>query len=274
MKHIACLLLIVALCMGLRAQQTTVIPGSFVAGNASVTHCTEWLPFHTPAALAAQQHIGIQLLYENRYFTKELANKAVNVWFPTKALNVGVAFSHFGYASYNEMLAAVTMARYLGKRVRLGIEFDYYTAYFAAVQRYRGTVTAQVGLQVDITETLQIAVNTFNPTFSRVKAEMVEKRLPTTFAIGMRYCIKNTVDWLVQIDKEVQSPLRWATGFEYAPVKQMMIRLGVYGMKSFVPTLGVGIRFGGFAFDVSADYTNPLGFSMLGALRYQFGSCD
>lgn len=254
---------------GLNAQKTTVIPSSFVGGNASVAYKNDWLPFHNPAALAGMEKIGFQLLYENRYITKELANKALNLWFPTKYLNIGASFSHFGYSEYNEMLAAVTFAREFGK-FRLGIEVDYYTLFLSQSERYKGTITAQVGAQISITDNFSIAFNAFNPTFSKVKSELVEKRLPVVFSIGTLYCIKNTVDWFVQFDKEVSSPLRWATGFEYAPVKEFIIRIGAYGYNSFIPTFGAGVKFGKFKFDVNADYNSVLGFSLIGCLGYSF----
>jgi len=255
----------------LNAQKTTVIPSSFVGGNASVAYKNDWLPFHNPAALAGSENIGFQLLYENRYITKELSNQALNVWIPTKYLNVGASFSHFGYAEYNEMLAAITVARQLGKRFRLGIEVDYYTVFLSQSERYKGTVTAQIGGQISITDDFTLAFNAFNPTFSKVKSVLVDKRLPVVFSIGSLYSIKNTVDWLVQFDKEVSSPLRWATGFEYAPVKELVVRIGAYGYNNFIPTFGAGIKFGGFKFDVNADYNSVLGFSLIGCLGYNFG---
>ncbi|MDR0830595.1 MAG: hypothetical protein LBN95_10875 [Prevotellaceae bacterium] len=258
------------LLQNISAQQTTVIPSSFVAGNASVAYREDWIPFHNPAALAGAEKIGFALLYENRYITKELANKALNVWFPTKYINVGVAFSHFGYSEYNEMISSISFAREFGEKFRLGAEIDYYTVFLSQSERYKGAITAQVGAQILITENFSLAFNVFNPVFSKIKTDFAEKRLPTIFSIGSLYRIKNRVDWLVQFDKEVSSPLRWATGFEYSPVKEMVVRLGAYGYNSFIPTLGAGAKFGGFRFDINAAYNSALGFSLLGRLGCEF----
>ena len=270
LKKLLSVLILLCFSLLLNAQKTTVIPASFVGGNASVAYKNEWLPFHNPAALAEAEKIGFQLLYENRYITKELANKVFNAWFPTKYLNIGASFSHFGYSEYNEMLSAVTFARQFGNRFRLGIEIDYYTVFFSQTKHYKGIITTQVGTQISITDDFSIAFNVFNPVFSKIKLDFAEKRLPTTFSIGSLYSIKNTVDWLVQLDKEVSSPLRWATGFEYAPVKEFIVRIGAYGYDNFIPTFGAGIKFGGFKFDVNADYNSVLGFSLTGCLGYKF----
>jgi hypothetical protein len=269
-SQIVLILLFLTLATALNGQKTTVIPGSFVGGNASVAHKKEWLPFHNPSALSGVEKTGFRLVYENRYITKELANKAFNVWIPTKYFNIGAAFSHFGYSEYNEMLAAVTFARQFGEKFRLGAEVDYYTVFLSQSGRYQGVVTAQVGAQISITEDFTIAFNTFNPTFSKIKSELAEKHLPTVFSIGSVYTIKNTVDWLVQFDKEISSPFRWATGFEYSPVAELILRLGAYGFGNFVPTIGAGVRFSGFRFDANADYNSILGFLLIGCLGYEF----
>jgi len=251
------------------AQQTTVIPASYTAGDASVAYSNAWLPFQNPAALGGAEKMGFLLLYENKYITKELSNKVVNAWLPTKYINIGVSFSHLGYSEYNEMLAALTFARKFGK-FKLGVELDYYTLFLSQSKRYQGTLTAQVGMQVNLTEDFSLAFSAFNPVFSKVKSDLAEKRLPTVFSLGSLYKIRNTVDWYVQFDKEVSSPFRWATGFEYSPVKELIIRLGAYGYNSFVPTLGVGLRFDKFKFDISSAYSSTLGFSFLGAVGYGF----
>lgn len=254
----------------LQAQQTTVIPHSFVGGNASVAYDKAWLPFHNPAALAAQQQAGVQLLYENRYITKELSNKAINFWIPNKYTSIGGSFSHFGYDQYHEMIVGLSLARQFSPKFRLGIEIDYYTVYLSPSERYASTITAQVGFQVMVTDQLLLAFNTFNPTFSRVDTELLNKRLPTLFSIGSRYRIREQVDWLIQIDKEIHSPLRWATGFEYVALDFLTIRLGAYGLQSFIPTLGAGIKMSDFFFDIQADYNNALGISFISSVRYNF----
>ena len=72
------------------AQQTTAIPSSYVPGNASVAYDMAWLPFGNPAALGSRSSLGVSIIYENRYITRELANKAINFWLPTKLINTGL----------------------------------------------------------------------------------------------------------------------------------------------------------------------------------------
>ena len=92
--------------LSLHAQVATIVPSSYVPGNASVAYNSDWQPFQNPAALAQTQNPSITLLYENRYITSELGNSVVSLALPTKYVNVGASFSYFGYAAYNEMLSS------------------------------------------------------------------------------------------------------------------------------------------------------------------------
>lgn len=259
-------------CVGISAyaEQVSVVPSSYVPGNASVAYNAEWQPFQNPASLASETQFGLTLLYENKYITKELSNAVVGGAFPTKYINVGASFSYFGYSVYNEMLASLTFARTFGGIFHVGVEFDYYTVYLSPSERYRGTFAAQVGLQVQILPTLMVGFNVFNPTFSAVKSDLVTQQLPSVFSLGARYQIHEQVSCLVQFDKEVQSAFRWAVGFEYSPYKEFVVKVGAYGTRNFVPTLGVAVGFSDFKFHLHAEYVNPLGVTMMGVLQYRF----
>lgn len=250
-------------------QKTTALPTSCVAGNASVAYTDDWSAFHNPAALGHKERISVGILYENKYITKELANKVASVAVPTKYINLGASFSHFGYSEYNEMLASLSFARKFG-RLSIGVDAVYYAVYLSPSERYRGAFTTQVGMQVQATDDWSLAFSAFNPVFSKVKGEYTQKPLPTVFSIGSQYKIRGIVNWLVQFDKEITSPLRWATGFEYAPVEEFIVKVGAYGYRDIRPTLGLGMRLKGLKFDVMADYNSVLGFSLTGALGYEF----
>jgi len=255
--------------LSLQAQVATIVPSSYVPGNASVAYHKDWQPFQNPAALAQAQQFSVTLLYENRYITKELSNSVVSLAAPTKYVNIGASFSYFGYAAYNEMLSSITFARSFGDVLNIGVEFDYYTLYLSPSERYRGTMTAQVGMQLQVLPNFVVGFNVFNPVFSKLETDLTTKILPSVFSLGTSYQMHDKVSWLVQFDKEVHSPMRWATGFEYQPVEEFTVRVGGYGSNYFVPTLGVAFAFDEFRFHLQTEYRNPLGLTMMGVLQYQ-----
>ncbi|NCA78996.1 MAG: hypothetical protein EOM76_02240 [Sphingobacteriia bacterium] len=273
MKKLLCLAIIcLYVSQTISAQVATIIPNSYVPANASVSYVKAWLPFHNPAALSHEKIGAIQLQYDNRYITKELSTALISGCYSTPYVNIGASFSYFGYSVYNEMLAGLTFARTFGDRFSVGIEFDYYTVYFSPSERYKGTVTANIGMQAKVIQNFYISFSAFNPVFSKIKTDFLDKSLPVVFSLGTLYQITEQVDWLTQLDKEVKSPLRWATGVEYHPFKEFLVNVGVYGSDYVVPTLGIGIQFSGVEFHLNTEYHTTLGFSALGALRYTFQS--
>ena len=86
---IAAIVWLTTICYAQTTPVATIVPGSYVAGNASVAYTAEWQPFQNPAALACEKQFGLTLLYENRYITAELSNAAFSAAFPTKYINVG-----------------------------------------------------------------------------------------------------------------------------------------------------------------------------------------
>lgn len=250
-------------------QQPAAMPSSYVAGNASVAYVDRWLPLGNPAAIGRAKDISLGIIYENRYITKELSTKSINLSIPTAYINTGVSLSHFGYSEYNEMIVAATAGRKFGQKLLLGVDIVYYMVSVADTHKRRGTLTAQVGTQIDLSDNLTVALRLLNPMMSKISSEETDKHLPTTLSVGLLYRIRDEVIWLVDIDKETQSPIRWATGFEYALVKELVVRLGAYGYRDFRPTLGAGLRFDRWQFDISSDYNSVLGFSLLGGVRYK-----
>ena len=75
--------------------------------------------------------------------------------------------------------------------------------------------------------------------------------------------------WVAQVNKEIGSEVGWATGFEYQVIDVLSVRLGGCG-SPFVPSLGVGLKFGKFRFDANFEQHPALGISSVGSLKYEF----
>lgn len=251
------------------AQYTTLIAHSHIGGDASAAYHYDWVAFHTPASLATQQGVLLQASFENRYLTKELFNESMSLGLATKYLNVGVALAHFGYGDYHELLSGIAFARNFGNRLNIGIQVNYYALYFSELGRYRGAVTAQVGMQCRVVREFYLAFHVHNPTFSKIRTVAMPVTLPAIFSLGAMHIINEQVNWVAQVDKDVYGSWRWALGVEYAPFKEFAVRAGGYG-QPFVPTLGVGLRFGEFRFNLHCEYHLRLGLCTTGGLSYRF----
>lgn len=251
------------------AQVQEILPLGVAPAGTGVVYTERWLAFGNPAVLGREEGVLASIGYENRYFLEELSDEYVSVVIPTKYFNTGVSFNFFGYADYHEMMAAVTLARRCGIVV-VGVEFDYFNMFLPDGVGYRHAFTAQVGLQVDLTDKCVLGFRMFNPSFSEVDYNDVARRLPVMMELGCNYTFLEDLDLLVQVGYILNQGVNWAIGVEYRIMPELLIRTGVRGADYVVPSLGVGIRFGKFGFDLMAEADFRIGMSLLSNLSYRF----
>lgn len=272
MRKIYLLLLFAFIGFAAFGQIAPVVPSSTSIANTSVAVQNEWNAFQNTAALAHIEKAEASAQYENRFMLKELSTRSVQGGIHTKFVNVGLAYSYHGYSLYNEMLAGLGLARNFGDMFSMGVQFNYYTAYFSAADesRYRGTLLTQFGVSSRIFPKLTVGFHTFNPFQTNIETQNVVKRLPSIFSIGTNYEFAENLVWLTQIDKEVSSNFRFATGFEYTMIDQLTVKLGAYGQDFLVPALGFGVHFGDLHINMNAELHPQLGLNTLANLKYRF----
>ena len=253
-------------------QIAPAVPSSSSIANASVAVQNDWNAFQNTAALAHVDKLEIAMHYENHSMVKELSWKSAQAGINAKYVNVGLSFSYFGYSLYNEMIAGVGLGRNFGDKFSMGLQFNYYTAYFSAGEesRYRGALLPQLGISSRIFPKLIIGFQAFNPFQTNIKTENSEKRIPSIFGIGTNYEFAKNLIWLTQIDKEVSSNYRFATGFEYTMINLLTVKLGAYGTDYLIPCLGVGLHLGKLHFNLNGELHPQLGLNTLANLKYRF----
>lgn len=253
-------------------QIAPVVPSSTSIAGTAVAVKDEWSAFHNPSALAHIDKAEVSVQYENKFMISELSTKSIQAGLNAKYANIGIAYSYYGYEMYNEMLIGMALARNFGDKFSMGVQFDYYTAYFAAQEesQYRGTVLGQVGVSAQLSPKLTIGFHTFNPFQTHIKTTYSEKRIPSIFSIGTNYQFANNFRWLTQIDKEASSDFRFASGFEYTMLEKITVKVGAYGSSYLIPAMGLGIKWGNIGFQLNGELHPILGLNTMGQLKYQF----
>ena len=272
MKRLCLFLLLAARISGSMAQIAPVVPSSVSIANTPVAVLTEWSAFQNTAALAGVEHIEVAAQYENRFMMKELSTRSVQAGFNANFVNVGLSYSYQGYSLYNEMIAGLGIARNFSDKFSMGVQFNYYTAYFSGndQNRYRGALLAQFGVASTIFPKLTVGFHTFNPFQTNIKTEFSEKRIPSVFSIGTNYAFADNLTWLTQIDKEVSSNFRFASGFEYTMIRELTLKLGAFGTDYLIPCLGFGLHLGKFHFNLNGELHPLLGLNTAANLKYRF----
>ncbi len=253
-------------------QIASVVPSSVSVANTSVAVSNEWNAFQNTAALAHVEKTVVAAQYENRFMLKELSTRSIQAGLNAKLVNVGLSFSYQGYSAYNEMIGGLGIARNFDDKFSMGLQFDYYSAYFSASDesRYRGAIIAQFGITSEILKNFTVGFHTFNPFQTNIKTEYTEKKIPSVFSFGTNYAFSDNFIWLTQVDKEVNSNFRFATGFEYAMIKQLTIKLGAYSSDYLVPCMGFGLHFADFDFYLNGELHPVLGLNTIARLNYAF----
>ncbi|MDP4238957.1 MAG: hypothetical protein Q8904_05730 [Bacteroidota bacterium] len=271
MKKIISLVTIFIFCQSLFSQISTVIPSSEAIALTSVADTHSWAAFNNPAMLGYVDKPEFGLQFENRYLLSELSTKSIQLALPSNLINTGISFSYFGYSLYHEMITGIGFARNFSDKFAMGVQFNYYTAFFSASNSYRGALLPQIGLSVHLSPLFSFGFNTFNPFQTNIQTEYVIKRLPSVFSLGTEYLFSEELVWRTQIDKEVSSNYRFATGFEYQMLQSFRVKLGAYDSGYLVPCLGVGFKTGAFRIDLNCEMHPLLGLNTLAAIKYRFG---
>ncbi len=252
------------------AQLPSTVPSSTSIANTGTADTHHWASFSNPAMLGYIDKTELGLQFENRYFISELSTKNLQLGLPTKLVNAGLSFSHFGYSQYHEMMVGLGFGRNFSNKFALGVQFTYYTSYFSASNSYRSTLFPQVGLSVKMSPNFSIGFATFNPFLANIKTEFTIKKLPSIYSFGTEYFFSPELSWRTQLDKEVSSNYRFATGFDYRMLQSVSVKLGAYSYDYLVPCIGVGWHAGPFLFDLNCELHPLLGLNSMAAIKYQF----
>lgn len=270
MKKIIALVVLLLACTYLSSQISNIIPSAASIANTAVADSRQWSAFNNPAEMGYAENTEIGCQFENRYLIPELSTKSLQVVLPSKLLNSGLSFSHFGYSRYHEMMIGIGFSRNFSNKFSIGLNFNYYTAFFNASNSYRGAFLPQVGLSVKLSPVFNLGFHSFNPFQSNIQTEFVTKRLPSIFSLGTEYFFSPELVWRTQIDKEISSNYRFATGFEYMMLEQLSVKVGAYGADYLIPCLGFGFNTGEVRFNVNCELHPLLGLNTMAFINYRF----
>lgn len=271
MKRIISTLTTVVFCQFLHSQISNIIPSSNAVAQTSVADSRNWTAFNNPAMLGYLVNSEVGIEYENRCLVSELSTKSFQFALPSDLINSGLSFSYFGYSLYHEMLIGLGFARNFSDKFAMGVQFNYYTAFFTASNSYRGAFLPQIGLSVKLSPNFSLGFHSFNPFQTNINTKYVIKRIPSIFSLGTEYSFAPELVWRTQIDKEVSSNYRFASGFEYKMLQNFNVKLGAYGSGYLVSCLGFGFNTGAFLVDLNCELHPLLGLNTLAAIKYRFG---
>lgn len=254
------------------SQIAQIIPSSNAIAQTSVADSKNWQAFTNPSAIGSIDNLQVGFQYENRFAIDELSTKSAQVLVPSAIVNAGVSFSYFGYSQYHEFMTGLGFARNFSNKFLMGVQFNYFTVYLNASNSYRSALFPQIGLNVKLSRNFSIGFNSFNTFQATITTEYSIKRIPSIFSLGTEYNFSPEFVWRTQIDKEVSSNYRFATGFDYQMLNCLTVKLGAFGSDYLTPCIGVGIAAKQLNFNLNCELHPLLGLTTNAGICYQFNN--
>lgn len=252
-----------------KAQTIDVIPSSNAIANTATARNDVWSAFQNPASLVQADRFMVAAQYENKSLVGAFSTEMVAASYTNRYVNVGVAYSFFGYSKYSEMMAAVALSRSFG-RFSLGLGCNVISLYAGDDLGYRTTAVPQIGVVVEVIDDLSLGFQSFNPFIQSLKIGDGRRLLPAIYSLGMDYRFYKNMRLDVQVDYDVNTTFKVALGYEWQAVSQFCLKVGAYYEQYVVACLGAGLCFGGFRMDVDAELHPVLGVNLRCKLAYQW----
>lgn len=272
MKRIISLIASCLFISNVNTQIPCLFPSSSSAAGTSVADTENWSPFHNPASLSKQMFPQLSVQVENRYIITSLSTKCFSIAYPTNHFATGLVFSHFGFSLYHEMMLGLAFARSFSEKFNIGVQFNYYTAYFSSSNRYFGTFFPQIGLNFPLHKNLHLGFHIYNPFQVKLLSDLTTKPLPAIFSLGLSTRFSPDFTWRIQADKEISSNYRFASALDYLLKEKFSFQVGAYGYEYLIMCIGLGCHFSHFSVDLASEMHPLLGLIAIAGMRFYFPS--
>jgi hypothetical protein len=225
-------------------------------GAYSRHHVDAFAMRNNKAALAKIEKTELGIYGERRFMLAETSMYSALVVFPTDKGNFGFQIDYSGFKNFNEAQIGMAYARAIGKKIDIGIKFNYYTFRIPAYEN-TSTMNFEIGLLFQLSEKLRAGINIYNPVGGMLSKTYGEK-LDYIYSIGLGYEISDNFLLCTEIVKQENWPVEVLAGLEYNFHRQFYSRLG-FSSGSGSPFAGAGVKWDNIKIEISAGYHPQLG---------------
>jgi hypothetical protein len=239
-------------------------------GNAFIATTDLWSVYHNQAGLTGIKELQAGMALENRFLVKELSVKSLALATPIESTGgtFGFSVSHFGFSLYSETKAGIAYAQRLSEKVSAGIQMNYFNTYIGEGNGNRGNVTAEAGVQAEITEGLTLGAHISNP-FRAKLANYNNERISTIMRLGLNYIVSDKVIITAEVFKDSNFNPRIRSGIEYHVIEQFYLRAGI-GTNPSLNAFGFGLNLKNLKIDFATSMHSALGYTPSFSMNYSF----
>lgn len=226
-------------------------------GAYSTQHGDVFSFVNNQAALAQIKNPVVGVYGEKRFLLNETSLYTAAIAVPSSLGNFGLSIKYFGFKNFNESQVGLAYGRSLGKKVDIGVQFNYY-GYRVPAHNSDNTVNVEIGAIVHLTDKLNAGVHVYSPVggeFSKT-----DEKLTSAYTIGLGYDASERFFVSAELVKEEDYPVNLNAGVQYRFAKQFFARAGIASATS-ASYAGVGLGWGNFRLDITGSYHPQLGWS-------------
>ena len=226
-------------------------------GAYSTQHTDVFSFLNNQAALAQIKTAAVGVYGEQRFLITATNVYTAAIAIPSNIGNFGVSLKYLGFKNFNENQIGLAYARSLGKKVDIGLQFNYY-GYKVPAYSNASTVNFELGAVVHLSDKLNAGIHVYNPVGG--KLSKTDEKLTAAYKFGLGYDVSDRFFVSTEIVKEENFPVNLNAGIQYQFAKQFFARAGIASATS-AGYAGVGMAWGNFRLDVSGSYHPQLGIS-------------
>ena len=208
------------------------------------------------ASLTRIKKVTIGIYGEKRFLLNELALYDASFAIPTSSGNFGLDVRYYGFSDYNESQGGLAYAKSLGRKIDIGVQFNYYNVRIAGYGN-ASTINFELGTILHLTDNLNAGLHVYNPIAGKLGKDGEEK-LASIYSAGLGYEASEKFFISLEILKEENKPVNVNAGLQYKFLPQLMARGGISSNTSII-YFGVGFEWKLMRLDATASYHPQLG---------------
>jgi len=212
------------------------------------------------AALAILKKVCFSIHAENSFLIPEFNTGAISLCVPTKNGTFGLTHWTYGNETYQECKTGLAFGKAFGKKLRAGIEMNYYSIRQYAGYRNLQAFIPAVGVQVLPINQLIIGLHITNPAGQSFYPKGY-KTLPTVFRAGLGYYPGKDILFCLELIRESGHKPVYCGGIECICGKYLSFRMGVSSSERQQYSFGVGLQFEHMRSDLAIAHHPVLGYS-------------
>jgi hypothetical protein len=225
-------------------------------GTYSINHTDAFSFISNQAALANINNFTAGVYGERRFMLEALSMYNAAIVVPAGSGNFGIKGGYFGNTAYNESQAGLGYGRKLGKKLDIGVQFNYYNVQISGYDN-ASAINAEGGLIYHLTPQIHIGVHAYNPT-SVALGKTEEEKLAAIYNAGIGYEASDKFFISAEVEKIDDMPLNVNAGLQYKFSDVLLARGGVATRTSTV-FFGLGMHLKNLRLDATASVHPQLG---------------